>query len=52
MTLGGWILLVVSCGTVISLAAWCFWKVLTLPNRPDDLHTPLDIDTRDLDDER
>jgi hypothetical protein len=49
MTAAGWALLVVSCGTVVGLTAWCFWKVLTLPGVADELHAPLDIDTHDLD---
>jgi hypothetical protein len=54
MTAGGWLLLVVSCGTVTSLVAWCFWKVLTLPRPCDDPHAPLDIDidTGDRDEDR
>jgi hypothetical protein len=49
MTAGGWVLLVLSCGTVTALVLWCFWKVLTMPPPGKDLHAPLDIDTRDVD---
>jgi hypothetical protein len=49
MTIAGWLLLVVSCGGVIALAGWCFWKVLTLPHPSEELHAPLDIDTKDRD---
>lgn len=31
MTAAGWVLLVVSLTGVCGLAAWCYWKVLTLP---------------------
>lgn len=48
MTTGGWILLGLSCGTVTGLVAFCFWKVLRLPTPAEELHAPLDIDTRDL----
>ncbi len=45
MTLAGWILLGVSCGTVTALVLWCFWRVLRLPAPREEMHAPLDIDT-------
>ncbi len=47
MTLGGWLLLVLSCGSVTALVAWCFWRVLTLPAPSEEVHAPLDIETRE-----
>lgn len=45
MTPGGWVLMIVSCGTVTALVAWCFWRVLRLPAPRPEIHSPLDIDT-------
>jgi hypothetical protein len=36
MTIGGWILLVVSLTAVWGLAGWCYWKILTGPAAPTD----------------
>lgn len=47
MTLGGWIFMLGSVGTVLVLAGYCFWKVLATPGSEERLHAPLDIDTRD-----
>jgi hypothetical protein len=47
MTVGGWLLLVLSCGSVTSLVVFCFWRVLSLPAPTEDLHAPLDIDTHE-----
>jgi hypothetical protein len=52
MTTAGWVLLVVSCTTVTALVCFCFWRVLRLPTPEEDIHAPLDIDTRDQDDDR
>lgn len=51
MTAGGWVLLMISCGTVTALVTFCFWKVLQLPAPEEELHAPLDIDTHDLNDD-
>ena len=32
MTIGGWILLIVSLSFVWGLAGWCYWKILTTPD--------------------
>ena len=45
MTAGGWLLLVLSCGSVIVLVAYCFFRVLRMPHAAEELHAPLDIDT-------
>jgi hypothetical protein len=38
MTTGGWIVMLVSVGTVCSLLAWCLFKVLTTPGETEHLH--------------
>jgi hypothetical protein len=47
----GWTVLVISVSTVLSLVGYCLYRVLTLPPvEMEDLHGPLDIDTRDRQD--
>jgi hypothetical protein len=51
MTAAGWIIMIVSVGSVLTLAAFCVTRVLTLP--PVDLEEvkgPLEIDTGDTSD--
>jgi hypothetical protein len=38
MTLGGWIVMVVSVGSVTGLFAWCIWRVLRDPGQARHLH--------------
>lgn len=38
MTLGGWINLILSVGSVTALFAWCVYKVLTTPAESDKMH--------------
>jgi len=38
MNTGGWIILIVSVGTVCILFAWCLYKVLTTPEETEHLH--------------
>lgn len=47
MNAGGWIMLTISCGTVLALVTFCFYRVFTAPNVEEDIHAPLDIDTRE-----
>ncbi|NLX23876.1 MAG: hypothetical protein GXY55_19665 [Phycisphaerae bacterium] len=49
MTLAGWLLMLISCGCVLILTTFCYYKVLTTPREAEHLHGPLDIDTRDVD---
>jgi hypothetical protein len=35
MTIGGWVLLVGSMTFVWGLAGWCYWKILSAPERPE-----------------
>lgn len=49
MTTGGWIIMIVSLSTVLTLVTFCLYRVLTLP--PVEVEelaaAPLEIDTRD-----
>lgn len=38
MTIGGWIIMIVSTGGVTLLFVWCLWKVLTLPDESEKIH--------------
>lgn len=51
MTPAGWIIMILSVGSVLALATYCFYRVLSLPpSEVDQLVSPLDIDTRDTQD--
>lgn len=51
MTLAGWIIMILSVGSVLTLTAFCFYRVLTLPpSELDELKAPLHIDTGDTED--
>ena len=48
MNAGGWILMIVSVGTVLSLVSFCLYKVLSLPPvEVEHLHGQPDIETGD-----
>jgi hypothetical protein len=48
MTAAGWTIMIVSVGSVLTLTAFCFYRVLTLPaSELDEIKAPLDIDTGD-----
>ena len=49
LSTGGWFMMIGCIGSVCSLAAFCFYRVLREPNPGAHHHAPLDIDTRDLD---
>ena len=38
MTIGGWIILIISVGTVVTLFTWCIYKVLSIPGETEHLH--------------
>ncbi len=38
MTVGGWLVLIFSVGSVTSLFGWCVYKVLTTPKETDKVH--------------
>ena len=45
---GGWVMLIGCIGLVCTLCSFCFWKILTEQEPSQHHHTPLDIDTHDL----
>lgn len=47
MTAGGWIILLVSVGSVTALFVWCIYRVLTAPTDPDRMHR-FEIETPDV----
>lgn len=47
MTLGGWLVMIVSVGTVTILFTWCIYKVMTEEKVEDHHIHGLDIDTPD-----
>jgi hypothetical protein len=51
MTFGGWIVLIISVGSVTSLFIWCLYKVLSTPHETKkihgfDFHTPDEPDRK------
>ena len=49
MTLGSWLFMLGSVGSVIALCAFCFWKVLKRPGAAERLQSPHTIATGDED---
>ena len=51
MQFGGWIMMILSVGTVVCLFGWCLRRVLTLEPRDVEkhLHGELDIETSEKD---
>ena len=49
---GGWIMMLLSVGSVVALFVWCLWQVLFRagPDTREHLHGGLDIDTQDSND--
>ncbi len=51
LTAGGWTIMLVSVGCVLTLAGYCLFRVLTLPAVDlEDIEGPLTIDTGDTQD--
>ena len=51
MTTVGWIIMIASVGSVLTLVSFCLFKVLTLPPlEEENLKGPLEIDTGDTSD--
>ena len=51
MTAAGWTIMILSVSTIVTLAAFCTWRVLTLPPVEQEyVKGPLEIDTRDTKD--
>jgi hypothetical protein len=46
MSLGGWIIMTLSVGSVSTLFAWCIYKVLVTPGESERLHG-FEIETPD-----
>jgi len=38
MTVGGWLVMLFSVGSVTALFLWCLWKVLTTKNETERIH--------------
>ncbi len=38
MTQGGWIVMILSVGSVTVVFLWCLWQVLTTPEESEKLH--------------
>lgn len=51
MTTGGWIVMLLSVGGVISLLSWCVYKVLTTPGSTEHLHSQADIEPPDVEED-
>ena len=49
MTWAGWTLMLVSCGFVLGLMVFCYYRVLRTPTTTEHMHAPLEIDTHDVD---
>lgn len=47
MNAGGWILMIVSVGSITAFFAWCLWKVLATPGSTDHIHSQADIEPPD-----
>jgi len=47
MTVGGWIVMLLSVGGVTSLLGWCIYKVVSTPGSSGHLHAQADIETPD-----
>ncbi len=48
MTPAGWVVMILSVGTVLALMGYCLYRVLTLPPVDmEEIKGPLEIDTRD-----
>lgn len=52
MTTAGWVVMILSVGSVLALVSYCLWRVLTLPPVEIEEHikAPPDIDTGDTQD--
>jgi hypothetical protein len=51
MTLGGWIIMLLSVGGVAGLFGWCVYKVLSTPGSTEHLHSQADIEPPDVEEE-
>ena len=51
MTLGGWIIMLLSVGSVTGLLGWCVYKVLITPGSTERIHSQADIETPDVEED-
>ena len=49
MNTGGWVMMILSVGFVLTLTTFCFYRVLRTPRSTRHMHAPLEIDTHDAD---
>lgn len=49
MTAAGWLFMLLSCGSVLGMTLWCYYRVLTTPKTTEHMHAPIEIDTHDKD---
>jgi hypothetical protein len=49
MTAAGWTFMRLSCGSVLALTVFCYYRVLISPSPRERMHAPLEIDTGDRD---
>ncbi|MFQ5491687.1 MAG: hypothetical protein ACE5GE_13295 [Phycisphaerae bacterium] len=50
LTAAGWVMMLGCISLVLGLCGYCLWRIIRDPTSTDHLHTPLDIETGDLDD--
>jgi len=50
LSLGGWTVMIGCISFVLTLMAFCFYRILREPRPAEHHHAPLDIDTQDYDD--
>ena len=48
MTLGGWIVMILSVGGVTGLFLWCIYKVVTVPGATEHLRSEVNIEPPDV----
>ncbi len=51
MSLSGWIVMTLSVGGVTGLLAWCIHRVVATPGSTEHLHSQVDIETPDVEEE-
>lgn len=49
MTAGGWVFMLFSITAVVSLATFCFYRVLSKPSATERMHSTADIEPEDKD---
>lgn len=52
LTVGGWVIMVLSVGFVTILTSWSIYKVLTTPGSEAHVHSQADIQTPDIENDR